>query len=161
MISDKKISYDFIRGFVESRGTFTFSSNNRLHRKIPAFAIKTNIGNKELLEKIKESLCLKNKIYVYNHQKKDGYKRKLQAMLIVREFGQLKNIIVPFFYKRLRGSKGKQFSDWLEKIGTDPYVSETYRFIYKIYKAGFYDKNPRFCDLECTKCLSHSHDKHL
>ena len=66
--------------------------------------------------------------------------------MIVREFGQLKNIIVPFFYKRLKGNKGKQFEQWLEKIGSDPDVSETFKFIYKIYKAGFYDKNPKYLD---------------
>ncbi len=146
MIQDKKLSYEFIRGFVESKGTFTFSSNNKIHRKIPAFAIKTNIRNRELLEKIKDSMGLENKIYEYNHQRNDGYKRRPQAMLIVREFGQLKNIIVPFFYKKLRGNKGKQFEQWLEKIGNDPEVPETFKFIYKIYRAGFYNKNPKFLD---------------
>lgn len=144
MIPDKKISYDFIRGYIESRGSFTFSSNKKLYRKVPAFAVKTGLENRELLEKIKKMIGLKNRIYIYSHQNKDGYKRKPQAMLIVREFGQLKNIIVPFFYKRLRGSRGKQFNDWLNKVGNDPQVPESYKFIYKIYKAGFYDKNPKF-----------------
>ncbi|MEK7546854.1 MAG: LAGLIDADG family homing endonuclease [Patescibacteria group bacterium] len=146
MIQDKKLSYEFIRGFIESKGTFTFSSNNKIHRKVPAFAIKTNIRNKELIEKIRDSMGLENKVYEYNHQKNDGYKREPQAMLIVREFGQLKNIIVPFFYKRLKGNKGKQFEQWLENIGNDPAVPETFKFIYKIHKAGFYDKNPKFVD---------------
>lgn len=109
---------------------------------MPAFAIKTRVENKELLEAIRDSLGLKNKIYVYNHQKMDGYKRRPRAMIIVREFGHLKNIIIPFFYKRLKGNKGKQFNEWLERIGKDPTVPETFKFIYKIYKSGFYDKNP-------------------
>ncbi|MDO8664658.1 MAG: LAGLIDADG family homing endonuclease [Candidatus Liptonbacteria bacterium] len=146
MIQDKKLSYEFIRGFVESKGTFTFSSNNKIRRKIPAFAIKTSVRNRDLLEKIKDSMGLENRIYEYNHQRNDGYKRSPQAMLIVREFGQLKNIVVPFFYKKLKGDKGKQFEQWLEKIGSDPEIPKTFRFIYKIYKAGFYDKNPKFLD---------------
>lgn len=146
MIQDEKLSYEFIRRFVEGKGTFTFSSNSKIHRKVPAFAIKTSIINKELLEKIRDSMGLKNTIYDYNHQRNDGYKRRPQAMLIVRELGQLKNIIVPFFYKKLKGNKEKQFKQWLTKIGSDPDVPETYKFIYKIYKAGFYDKNPKFQD---------------
>ena len=89
---------------------------------------------------------LRNKVYEYNHQGKDGHKRGPQAMLIVRELGQLKNIIVPFFYKKLKGNKGKQFQEWLEKMGTDVNVSDNFRFINKIYKSGFYDKNPKFID---------------
>ena len=50
------------------------------------------------------------------------------------------------FYKKLKGNKGRQFEQWLEKIGNDPAVPDSYKFIYKIYKAGFYDKNPKFLD---------------
>ncbi len=140
------LPYDYIRGVVEGEGAFTFSSNRKLKRKVPAFSIKMHVRDWKLLEEIRDTLNLKNKVYVYNHQKNDGSVRGPQAMLIVREFGQLKNIIVPFFYKKLRGNKGKQFEEWLERIGTDPEVPDSFRFIYKIYKAGFYDKNQRFID---------------
>ena len=146
MIQDKKLSYEYIRGLTEGEGTFTFSTSHKLRRKVPAFALRMHVRDKGLLEIVRDSMGLKNKIYEYDYKRNDGYKRGPQAILIVREFGQLKNIIVPFFYKRLKGNKGKQFNDWLEKIGADPEVPETFKFIYKIYKAGFYDKNPKFMD---------------
>lgn len=161
MIFNKRLSYEYIRGLVDGEGTFTFSTSHKLHRKVPAFAIKMHIRDKELLEMVRDTMGLKNRVYEYNHQGKDGSIKGPQAMLIVREFGQLKNIIIPFFYKKLKGNKGKQFIQWLEKIGTDPYIPETYKFIHKIYKAGFYDKNPKFYDCECLDCLPHTHDKHL
>jgi LAGLIDADG endonuclease len=146
MATEKKLTYEYIRGLVDGEGTFTFSTSHKLNRKVPAFSIKMHVRDKQLLEMVRDTMGLRNKIYEYNHQGKDGANRGPQAMLIVREFGQLKNIIVPFFYKRLKGDKGRQFNEWLEKIGDDPEVPESYRFIYKIYKAGFYDKNPKYWD---------------
>ncbi|MBI2623286.1 MAG: hypothetical protein HYW65_01800 [Candidatus Liptonbacteria bacterium] len=137
-----ELSYEYIRGVVEGEGCFTFSKSNG--RKIPAFAIRMHIRDKSLICAIRDTLGLRNKVYVYDYQAKDRIERAPQATLIVREFGQLKNIIVPFFYKRLRGNKRNQFELWLEKIGNDPSVPESFKFIYKIYKAGFYDKNPKF-----------------
>lgn len=103
--------------------------------------------DKDLIYLVKEKMGLRNKIYEYSRkERKDKYNRQSIIVLIVRDFGQLKNIIVPFFCKKLIGFKAKQFEDWLEKIGNDPDVQENYRFIYKIYKAGFYDKNPKFTD---------------
>lgn len=101
--------------------------------------------DKKLIVAIKEKLRLRNRVYEYKPRfRKDGYKRDGMAVLMVRDVGQLKNTIVPLFYKRLVGNKMKQFEDWMEKIGSDPDVPERYKFIYKIYKAGFYDKNPKF-----------------
>lgn len=135
----KQLSYEYIRGLVEGEGTFTFSTTNG--RKVPAFAIKMHHRDKKLLEGVRDALGLKNKVYVYNHQGNDGHKRAPRAMLIIREIGALKNVIVPLFYKNLYGNKGIRFSEWMEKIGTDPDVPDVYKFIYKIYKSGFYDRN--------------------
>lgn len=153
MIPDKKLSYEYIRGLVEGEGTFTFSTSNRnasdgsiIKIKIPAFAIGMHERDEELLHYVRDTLGLKNRVYNYKSFNKDGHKRGRKAFLIVREIGQLKNIIVPFFYKRLVGNKGKQFNEWLEKIGNDPAVPKSYKFIYKIYKAGFYDKNPEYME---------------
>ena len=140
---ERKISFDYIRGLVDGEGTFTFSSHREKKRKIPAFSIKMHARDIELLRKVRDAMGLKNTVYKYYHQGKDGSKRGPQAMLIVREFGPLKNIIVPFFHKKLIGNKKKQFEDWIEKIGNDPEVPASYKFIYKIYKLGFYDKNPK------------------
>ncbi len=139
-----EISYEYIRGLVEGEGTFTFSTNKKIGIRVPAFAIKMHVRDKKLLEAIRDKLGLTNKVYQYDHQRNDGHKRGAQAMLIVREFGQLKNIIVPFFYRKLRGNKAIQFHNWLENIGSDPMVSEHFKFIYKLYISGFYDKHPKF-----------------
>lgn len=147
-MEQRQLSYEYIRGITEGEGCFTFcavGTRESGRKKLPAFVLAMNKRDKELLAKVKEALGLKNKVYEYGPRfRKDGYKRGGMAVLIVRDFGQLKNIIVPLFYKKLRGNKAKQFEEWLEKIGTDPVVSDTYKFIYKIYKAGFYDRNPKF-----------------
>ncbi len=138
------ISYDYIRGLVEGEGTFTFSTNRAARRKIPAFAIKMHHRDKKLLEEIRNTLRLKNKIYIYNHQRNDGSVRAPQAMLIVRELDQLKDIIIPFFYKKLFGNKAKQFNEWIEKIWRDPDVPHSYKIIYKYHEWGRYDNDHRF-----------------
>lgn len=143
------LPYDYIRGLVEGEGTFTFDTRkqkNGTKLKVPAFALAMHIRDEDLIEAVRDTLGLKNKIYVYHHQRKDGYNRGPRAILIVREFSQLKNIIVPFFYKKLKGNKRKQFIEWLEKIGSDPEVSSLFKLIYKLYKTGYYDKNPKFLD---------------
>ena len=95
---------------------------------------------------VRDTLGLKNKVYEYNHQGRDGIKRGPRAMLIVREIGNIKNIVVPLFYGKLRGNKGKQFEEWLKKIGGDPAVPESYKLVYKLCISGYYDKNPKFTD---------------
>ena len=145
MIVPSKLSNEYIRGLVEGEGTFTFSRGWG-GKKVPTFAIHMHSRDKKLLENVRDSLGLKNKVYEYYYPGKDGSNRGPKAILIVRELGSLKNIIIPLFYKKLKGNKGKQFEEWLEKIGTDQDVSDYFKFIYKIYKAGFYDKNPKYVD---------------
>lgn len=94
--------------------------------------------NKELVEKIKNHLKLRSNIYVYQYSGKDGYKRSPFAMLIIRDLGTLKNTIIPLFYDQLIGSKGKQFDEWLENIGTDQEVAESYRILYRLHKSGYF-----------------------
>ena len=137
-----KLTNDYIRGLVEGRGSFTFSTNNT--RKVPAFVIVMHERDKMLLEKVRDHLGLKNKIYVYGPYGNDGANRGKNTRLIVREFGPMKNVIIPFFYKRLVGNKRKQFEEWLEKIGSDPLVPESYKLYYKPYKSGYWDKNLKF-----------------
>jgi hypothetical protein len=147
MDSPKEPSYDYIRGLVDGEGCFTFckagAGGKRI--KLPTFAIGMSGRDKKLILAIKEKLGLRNRVYEYRPRfRKDGYKRDGVAVLMVRDVGQLKNIIIPLFYRGLIGNKMRQFEDWVEKIGNDPDVPERYKFIYKIYKAGFYDKNPKF-----------------
>ena len=103
--------------------------------------------DKNLIIKVRDTLGLRNKVYEYGPRKRnDGYNRNGMAILIVRDIGQLKNIIIPLCYKKFAGNKKKQFENWLEKIGNDPDIPGGYKFIYKIHKAGFYDKNPKYMD---------------
>lgn len=82
---------------------------------------------------------LRNKVYKFKSSLKDGYNRGDKAILIVREFTQLKNIIIPFFYSRLDGYKKDQFNEWIKKIGSDESVPIHFKKLYWIHKAGFYD----------------------
>ena len=65
-------------------------------------------------------------------------------VLVVRKFSSLKNVIVPFFYKKLKGNKGLQFINWLEKIGSDPMVPDIYKLLYRLHSSGYFEKNPKF-----------------
>lgn len=139
---EKKLSNEYIRGLTEGEGTFTFCLSGG--RKIPTFTIKMHARDRELLESVRDTLGLKNKIYEYNHQRRDGHKRGPQTMLIVREIGNLKNTIIPLFAGKLRGNKGKQFEEWMEKMDKDPLVPDSYKFACKLYKSGFYTRNSKF-----------------
>ncbi len=88
---------------------------------------------------VRDSMGLRNKVYDFKNYQEDGYKRGMKSVLIVRELGQLRNIIIPFFYKRLSGYKKYQFEKWVENIGSDPDVPSSYKNIFFLMKAGFYD----------------------
>lgn len=144
-----KLSYEYIRGLVEGEGCFTFCTVGRSEElrkpRIPTFVISMSRRDKDLLLSVKETLSLKNKVYEYKPRiAKDSYNRQGMAVLMVRDFGQLKNIIVPLFYKKLNGNKRKQFEEWIEEIGTDKNVPGLYKFIYKLCKWGYYDKNSKY-----------------
>ena len=139
-----KLSYEYIRGLTEGEGCFTFCSVPT-GKKLPTFILSMSERDKDLLKLVRDTLGLRNRIYQYTRRlRRDKYNHAPMCVLIVRDFGQIKNIIVPLFYKKLRGHKAKQFEIWLEKMGNDPIVQENYQFIYKIHKAGFYDKNLKF-----------------
>src|ERR1051325_8051724 len=142
-----KLPYDYIRGLVEGEGSFTFSTTIRklkngtiVKSKIPAFAIGMHERDEELLKAVRDTLGLTNKIYNYHNSNKDGHERGRKVFLIVREFPQIKNIIIPFFYKKLHGNKSKQFIEWLERM-SDVETNEKTKFIYRLYKVGYFDKN--------------------
>src|SRR3989344_8583331 len=140
----RKLTHDYIRGLIEGEGTFTFSTYKARERKVPSFQLKMSVRDTALIQGVVDTLGLDSRVYVYNHQGHDGHERQRQAMLIVREIGNLKNIVVPFFYNQLAGNKAFQFEDWLECIGHDPWVPESYKIIYRLHKNGYYKKNPKF-----------------
>lgn len=150
----EKLSFEYIRGLVDGEGCFTFcsvinrgSNGKSIKKKLPAFSLQMSMRDKELLCLVRDTLGLRNRIYEYKSWlKKDKYNRQSMTILIVRDLGQLKNIIVPLFYEKLRGYKRIQFLEWIEKMGTDPDVPENYRLIYNMVKTGFYDRNRKFVD---------------
>lgn len=140
------LSYEYIRGLIDGEGTFTFyTSLSKNKVKIPAFALRMHIRDKSLIEAVRDTLGLNNKVYTYHHRGKDGANRGPQAMLIVRGFSSFRDIIIPLFYKKLHGHKAIQFKDWLEKMGSDPMVPRDYQLLSKLYKKGYFeDKAKKF-----------------
>lgn len=143
------LSEEYLRGLIEGEGCFTFCSvpvyhpvlNKKL--KVPAFALRMHKRDEELIAAVKDKLGLKNRLYqakpVGLEVKGKIYRRGGQTILIVRDFGQLKNKIIPFFYKKLLGNKGKQFEAWLNKIGEDPLVQDSYKLLHRLHKSGYWD----------------------
>jgi hypothetical protein len=135
----EEISYEYIRGLIEGEGSFTFSPNKINGTTTPSFAIRMHIRDKKMITMMRDKLKLKNRIYEYNYQGKDGSHRGPTVTLIVREVGNLKNIIVPLCYKKLVGNKSISFEKWMNIIGADPGITKGYKFINHLYELGFYD----------------------
>lgn len=134
----RKLSREYIRGLIEGEGSFTFSIWRKMQKKVPSFQIKMRASDADLLEGIKDELGLKNRVYTYHYPGHDDAQRSPRAMLIVREIGSLKNIIIPLFYNQLAGDKALEFKNWLERIGSDPWVPESYRILYRLHRNGYY-----------------------
>lgn len=147
--TNNKLSYEYIRGLVDGEGCFTFCTTpdkSGKKYKLPTFEISMHVRDKNLLEMVRDTLSLKNKVYEFLPYTKDGYNRGNKATLSIRDYYQLRTIIVPFFYNNLKGYKNEQFFAWLEKIGNDPVVHPRYRWIYWLHKTGYYKENPKFLD---------------
>lgn len=141
---EKLLSNEYIRGLVTGEGCFSFHTGwkrkNGRKYKMPAFYIGMHERDETLLKMVRNSMNLKNQIYNHKSWHGDGSKRGRMASLVVRDFSQLKDIIIPFFYKKLKGYKAIQFMDWIEKIGSDPDISDRYKSLYRLYKWGHYEK---------------------
>lgn len=147
--NNKSLTYEYIRGLVEGEGCFTFCTRTNtpgVKERVPAFSVAMHERDTDLLIQIRDFLHLKNTVYNFKNHQNDGCKRGRRAVLIVREFGSLKNVIIPLFYGKLHGYKGKQFFDWLEKIGEDPLVPKSFKLLHRLHKCGFYRNNPAFND---------------
>lgn len=133
-----KLTDDFIIGLVVGEGTFCFTTTgNRLlgnYKEIPTFQLRMHVRDKKLVTAVRDAMNLKeNKVYEYCHNNRH------YAMLIIRNTGDIKNVIIPFFYKRLKGYKRKQFGQWIEDFNRSD-VAEWYKLIYRLYKNGYYEK---------------------
>ena len=88
----QKLSPDYIRGLIDGEGCFTFFTNLKLGIKMPAFVLRMHARDKELIESVKYSLGLRNKIYEYHYPydypaKRNRVNRGAQAVLIVERNG--------------------------------------------------------------------------
>ncbi len=144
-----EIKYEYIRGLIEGEGCFSFCSvpsfvkmpDGSFQRpRIPTFALNMHERDRELLIAINEKLSVKREIYYFKPYNKDGYNRGGTVRITIRDFGTLKNTIIPLFYNRLHGYKGIQFNNWLEKIGSDPLVPERYKLLYRLHKTGYFER---------------------
>src|SRR3989338_8719979 len=146
----KEISYDYIRGLVDGEGCFSFHTvpgrvgSGFEKMRISVFAISMHERDEALITALRDKLGLKNRVYNHKPSLGDGANRGRKSTLFVRDIGALKNVIIPLFYNRLFGYKGKQFVEWLEKIGNDPRVPDLYKLLYRLHKSGFYTKNQKF-----------------
>src|SRR3989344_3282304 len=150
------ISFEYIRGLVDGEGSFSFcnipvtKSHEGQVKKflLPAFILSMHARDKDLLMLVKNKLKLKNRIYEYRstplHMYNKSYKRGNKAILIVRDFPALKNVIVPLFYGKLQGYKRIQFHEWLERIGSDTMVVPKYKLIYRLHKNNYFVNNPKY-----------------
>lgn len=147
-----RASDDYIRGLIDGEGCFTFCNTPDLRSpsgkaQIPTFVLQMHERDKPLIEMVRNRLAPRNKIYVYKmldmetHRGK-VYKRGAMARFMVRDLGNLKNKVIPLFYNNLLGYKGIQFNKWLENIGNDPLVPDRYKILYRLHKAGYWQKNP-------------------
>ena len=147
-----KLSNEFIRGLVVGEGCFTFHTNGLKKNddgtigrwKIPAFALSMHNRDRDLINSVADKLGLDDMVYTHKSSQKDGIKRGDKSTLAVRKFSSLKDVVVPFFYKKLSGYKAIQFENWVKNIGEDPDVRESYKLIYRLYKSGYWDKRSNY-----------------
>lgn len=107
------LSFEYIRGLVEGEECFTFDKRTTKYKnsikieKIPTFVIQMHERDQELLRKLRNTLGLSNSVYILGPYRKDGINRGRQAKLIIRDYISLKEKVIPLFYKKLHGYKGK------------------------------------------------------
>lgn len=131
------LSKDWAYGFLSSSGRLGFYCNSK-KEKIPSFIVKTGPEKHAMLILAAKIIGLRNKIYFYKY--KQGKKNYFQALLIVRDVGQLKNIIIPIFLKLMFVAKQVNLEDWMEEIIKNKAIPERYKVLYRIYRSRFYSK---------------------
>ena len=139
----EKLNLDFIAGLIVGEGTFYWTRSPR--GKIPAFALRMHVRDKELVTAVRDSLGLKReRIYEYTHNNRH------YAFLIVRNIGSLKNAIIPLVYPRLQGYKLEQFRVWFDGF-YNPDIAEGYAFFPNAFRLRF----PELCrrDVEHNSLL--------
>ncbi len=148
----RKISWEYVRGLVDGEGCFTFCNTPKridgtsTKVRLPTFTLAMSAQDEELMGLIRDRLGLKNKIYSYSpRNNRFSQNRQGMCILIVRDFPQLKNVIVPLFLNKLHGNKGRQLKSWLKQMKEDSSVPAKYKLL-EIWSrpGGFYEKNDIF-----------------
>src|SRR3989344_3628645 len=138
------LTNEYIRGLIDGEGSFTFCTAYKnwgdIRPKLPTFILTMHERDLELIQALNETLGIKSNIYRLGPYRNDGVNRGAIARIMVRDLGTLKNIIIPLFYNRLKGYKGHQFNEWLEKIGSDPAVPDRYKLLYRLHKTGYFTR---------------------
>lgn len=144
----QRLPLDYIRGLVEGEGCFTFYTTSGLQKtldgrtiklKRPVFVIAMHERDEELLRALRNTFGVSDSILKYKPWTKDGIKRGGSAKLVIRDTAELRNLIIPFFYNKLYGYKGKQFFQWLEKMNDEDMIKES-KYLYRLYKNGYFEK---------------------
>ncbi len=144
----KTMYHEYIRGLVDGEGCFTFftvsewkrtESGELMRLKRPVFTIQMNERDEKLLESVNNTLELSGQVYWQKAWRGDGVNRGPKVSIIVRNTLELRNKIIPLFYRKLHGHKGKQFMEWLEKMGEEDKTDES-RYLHMIYKKGFFEE---------------------
>lgn len=131
-----KLSREFVLGLIAGEGSFSYDrrkNGNGTIQYIPSFTLRMHVRDIDLVRAVRNYLGLDIKVYEYFHNNRH------YAVFVVRNIGDIKNIIVPFFYKRLHGYKAKQFEEWIERMGRED-TTEGHKLVYFLYKRGWYDK---------------------
>lgn len=146
------LSNEFIRGLIVGEGCFSFHTNGSKKNpdgttsrwKIPAFVLSMHVRDRDLINSVADALGVDDMVYRHTGYKGDGLNRSDKATLAIRKFADLKDKVIPFFYNKLSGYKAIQFQEWLNNIGRDPDVRESYKLIYKLHKSGYWNKKENY-----------------
>lgn len=129
------ITDEYILGTLQSKGTFTFSTNWGKH--IPTFTIQFGKNDKHIAYSIKEKLSLKEPIYTI--RKRGDDLSSYSYRLTVRSFGSLKNSIIPFCYNRFHDNQRSTFNHWINTIQIDPLVPKDYKILSRLHTSGYWN----------------------
>lgn len=131
----KEVYSDIIIDLFNKRGIYSFSTQGIYKYKVPYFCIKMKKEDIYNLKLIKRELKLKSKIYTYEPARgKDGYTRSATSMLIIRDIGELKDIIIPKSTSVLVGEKRSKFLKWLKQIRSGESVPSGYKLMASMFK---------------------------
>jgi hypothetical protein len=130
-----KLNKNFVIGLVVGEGCFAYDRRKQKDgsiRYVPNFTLRMHVRDIDLVRAIRNYLDVDQRVYEYIHNNRH------YGMFNIRNIGDIKNIIVPFFYKNLKGHKAKQFEAWLERMGRED-TAERYKLVFRLYKNGWYD----------------------